>query len=324
MKRSNFNRLCFSEIALILIVITISLTNCERKQTATTTVPMNWQPVDSINANLPDGVRLFAGKNDSLPLNAWYVSVDLKRENIKADVVMSDDTTDNRETVASFASDLGACVVVNAGYFQMNEVPSSHVGLLLCNDSLISPATHSVNRGAQTYPVARAAIGWNKEEQIDVAWVSTRNDTVFQWRQPRQNVPDQPAAYFNFNRAKVWKVSDAVSAGPALVENGSMNITSDQEVFFGTSIPKTHPRTAAGYSKEGELILLVVDGRYPESRGVNLEELAQLMIDLGAVEALNLDGGGSSTLVVNNTLINRPEGKTFQREVVSAIAVYCE
>jgi exopolysaccharide biosynthesis protein len=67
------------------------------------------------------------------------------------------------------------------------------------------------------------------------------------------------------------------------------------------------------------LIILVVDGRQQHSRGVDLEELAGILHDLGVEEAMNLDGGGSSTLVVNKTLINRPTGGTFQREVMSAL-----
>ena len=97
----------------------------------------------------------------------------------------------------------------------------------------------------------------------------------------------------------------------------------DEEVFFDTSIPKVHPRTAIGYTNEGEMLLLVVDGRQSESRGVNLDELAWIMKDIGAVEALNLDGGGSSSIFVNGILLNKPVGGTSQREVMSAIAIFC-
>jgi exopolysaccharide biosynthesis protein len=68
---------------------------------------------------------------------------------------------------------------------------------------------------------------------------------------------------------------------------------------------------------------MVVDGRQPESRGVRLDELAQLMHDVGAVDALNLDGGGSSALVVHGTLLNRPQGLPLQREVMSALVTTC-
>ena len=79
-------------------------------------------------------------------------------------------------------------------------------------------------------------------------------------------------------------------------------------MFFDTSIPNIHPRTAVGYTSEGDLLLLIVDGRQSESRGVNLDELAKIMKDIGAVEALNLDGGGSSSIFAKGRLLNRPAG----------------
>ena len=88
-----------------------------------------------------------------------------------------------------------------------------------------------------------------------------------------------------------------------------------------SSIPEIHPRTAAGYRKDGNLVLLVVDGRQVNSRGVDLMELAIIMRDLDCVEAINLDGGRSSAMVVDGKLMNRPAGTSSQREVMSAIAV---
>ena len=105
------------------------------------------------------------------------------------------------------------------------------------------------------------------------------------------------------------------------MHEGKIRVTSDEEVFFGSTISNIHPRTAAGYRNSGELVLLVVDGRQIDSRGVDLQELAILMRDLGCVEAINLDGGGSSAMVVDGKLLNRPAGTTSQREVMSAIAV---
>ncbi len=67
----------------------------------------------------------------------------------------------------------------------------------------------------------------------------------------------------------------------------------------------------------------MVDGRQTESRGVDLTELAIIMKDLGCVEALNLDGGGSSSMVANGILLNRPSGGTL-REVMSAIAIFSQ
>jgi len=68
----------------------------------------------------------------------------------------------------------------------------------------------------------------------------------------------------------------------------------------GLNDSELHPRTAVGYSKNGKfLTIVVVDGRQPfYSQGITLTELASLMIELGAHDAMNFDGGGSSTLVI--------------------------
>ena len=67
---------------------------------------------------------------------------------------------------------------------------------------------------------------------------------------------------------------------------------------------------------------MVVDGRQAESRGVYLEELAIMMSEFDCQEAINLDGGGSSAMVAESRLLNRPLGRTSQREVMSAIGIF--
>ena len=74
-------------------------------------------------------------------------------------------------------------------------------------------------------------------------------------------------------------------------------------VFFGKKIPNIHPSTEYGYTEDDKQNIIEVDVWQPSSRGVYLEELAQIMVNLHCVEALNLDVGGSSALVVNNQLI---------------------
>jgi exopolysaccharide biosynthesis protein len=284
---------------------------------------MDWKPVEPLNKNLPHGVRVYAGSNKALPILAWYVYIDQKQPNIKTKVVVSDDRTDNRETVSDFANDLGACVVVNGGFFRNDLTPSEHVGLLVSNGTIVKPATNSVILNSDRYHTARAAIGFKENGDVDIAWVTTHDNKLYEWPEPPNHRPGQPAGPHNYENAKEWKVRDAIGAGPALVVNGNIDVTSDEEAFFAKSFNEANPRTAAGVTANGALILLVVDGRQADSRGVTLDELSALMLDLGAVDAINLDGGGSSTLVVNNTLVNRPAGGSFEREVMSAIAAFC-
>jgi|GEM_PF-66846 len=289
-----------------------------------TRLPMSWSPMDSLNVGLPSGVRVYAGRNDALPLRAWYIRIDEPDPAIITRIVVSDDTTDNRETTSSFARDLGACIAVNGGYFTMDRTPARHVGLLLADGVMWQPATRSVMRDTLRFEIARAAIGFTDDDAIEFTWATTRDSTVYAWADPPAHRPGQPVESLDYREAKAWEVRDAIGAGPALVMDGRMHVTSDEEVFFGTSIPRVHPRTAAGRAADGALILMVVDGRQPESRGVSLEELATLMLEVGAVEAINLDGGGSSTLVVNGVLVNRPQGRTEEREVMSALVTYCQ
>lgn len=282
---------------------------------------VNWTGIDSLNQRLPPSVRVFAGSNDELPLRAWYAWVDLSQET-QARVAVSDDK-DRRETVSDFARDEDACVAVNGGYFRMDDDPATHVGLLMADGEIIEAAIGSVIRNDIRYPTARATLGITDGGRVYIDWVNSRNDSTIAWPAPNPNQPGAPAEFPDLSQANPWPMRDAVSAGPRLLRDGSPSITVDEEVFFGSSIPRVHPRTAAGVTAEGELILLVVDGRQRDSRGVDLDELAQLLASTGAVDGINLDGGGSSALVVDGVLLNRPGGERIQREVMSAILVDC-
>jgi exopolysaccharide biosynthesis protein len=119
---------------------------------------------------------------------------------------------------------------------------------------------------------------------------------------------------------------EAVGARPVLVEDGNIAARLDTvgRAGFATS---RHPRTAAGITRDGARILLVtVDGRQaPYSDGMSLRELAELMRALGAYAAVNLDGGGSTALVVAQgdsfRLANRPSDAAGERAVGDAVAL---
>lgn len=283
---------------------------------------MSWTPIDDLNDRLPAGVQVFEGLAPTYPLRAWYVRI-AKDADATIRVLQSDDTTDNRETVASFAADAGACVAVNGGYFTMAQTPARHAGLLVHEGRVLAPATQTVTRDSVTYAAVRAALGVTDSGTVEVVWATSAHDSVFAWPRAPDHHPGVPDRVPGRENAAPWRVREAVGAGPRLVRDGRPMVATNQEVFFGSSIPDVHPRTAAGVTAHGDLILLVVDGRQPQSRGVNLQELAGLMTDLGVRDGLNLDGGGSSSLIVRGRLLNRPAGGTTLREVMSAIVVQC-
>ena len=281
---------------------------------------MTWEIVESTTPNFPAGIKIMKGRNDELPINAWAAIIDPRDPDVDLNVIVSEDI-DRRETLTQFSQNKKARVVVNGGYFLIDKTPAEHVGLLYVNNLTVAPATKSVLRNNKRYFTARGALGFLDDGGIDIAWVTSRNDSLFNFPEPLENQPEEPVDSFDFSKAETWEVDDAIHAGPVLMHDGKIRVTSNEEVFFGSTIPDIHPRTAAGYRNSGELVLLVVDGRQVDSRGVDLQELAILMRDLGCVEAINLDGGGSSAMVVDGKLLNRPAGTTSQREVMSAIAV---
>lgn len=110
---------------------------------------------------------------------------------------------------------------------------------------------------------------------------------------------------------RLGKYKDILATGPLLImENIDLPIDT---IPFNT---KRHPRSAIGQTKEGKIILLTADGRNNQSVGLTINELQTLMKELGCINAINLDGGGSSTLFINgrteNGVVNYPsDNKTF-------------
>lgn len=273
--------------------------------------------------DLPDAIEVWAGEDEDLPLKAWFVKVDPTSDKIDIKVHSSNDT-DGRQSAVDFAVQNNACVVVNGGYFKVENDFYSHIGLLLADGKYVHAATPGVFVDGVRYPVKRSAIGFGENNAPDIAWVSTSNGSVFKWDVPFANRPGTPVSESADTLvSELWGVRDAIEAGPMLLENGKSRITVNEEVFFGTTIPDVHPRTAVGIDESGHLILMIVDGRQRNSRGLSLAELAGLMNAVGAVKAMNLDGGGSSTLIVGGNLLNLPTGGSFQREIVSAIGIHC-
>lgn len=120
---------------------------------------------------------------------------------------------------------------------------------------------------------------------------------------------------------EIWdKTIYAMSAGPRLVKNSSVFVTSKEEKFPSDITNGRAPRTAVGLTKDGHVLLLVVDGRQQSSIGMTLLELALYMQEWGAVDAMNLDGGGSSEMFVNGKIVNKPsDGR--ERSVGDALMI---
>ena len=120
---------------------------------------------------------------------------------------------------------------------------------------------------------------------------------------------------YSLNDLKKLSVTDAVSFGPALVVNGEGTIKSGDG---GWGIA---PRTAIGQRSDGAIILLAIDGRTTKSLGASLEDVQNIMLQYGAYNASNLDGGSSTTMYNNGSIINNPCNALGERTVPSAFIV---
>ena len=278
---------------------------------------MKWK----IISDLPNNIILYQGYDQQVPIRAWTVVVPNKKKN-KVKVLVSNDS-DGLDTPGNFAIANNALVVINGGYFSSGQHPTHHVGLLKSDNILHEPASSTVIRDNIRYNVTRGALGILNNGDIDIGWASTKGDSILVWNKPINNRPGKPGIS-DFGNAKFWDVIDAMHAGPILISDGKINITSEEEVFFNTPVDGVQPRSAIGYRLNGDIVIIVVDGRQVDSRGVYLQELAILMSQFNCHEALNLDGGGSSALIIDKKLINRPIGLNTQREVMSSIAIFSE
>lgn len=125
------------------------------------------------------------------------------------------------------------------------------------------------------------------------------------------------------------KKNTVLASGPLLLGKGEVCDFSECGESF---IRNKHPRSAVAVTGQGKVLLITVDGRFPDkAEGVNIPELAHLVRILGGIEAINLDGGGSTTLwaadAPESGVLNRPcDNKAFdsegERKVANAICVY--
>ena len=110
-------------------------------------------------------------------------------------------------------------------------------------------------------------------------------------------------------------IVEAVTFGPTLIEDGEVVYTTQ------TSLNMLNPRTAIGQKEDGTFLLLVIDGRGPSSFGAKYEDIVEIMLDYGAVNASNLDGGNSSVMIYNGQYVHYPVSMYNSRNLPSVILV---
>jgi hypothetical protein len=280
-----------------------------------------WKNVDSAYGPLPKGMHIFFTdtKIDTANFRAFYVIADLK--NRKLDFT-TDTAAGRRLTPTEFYNRDGQpLLVVNGSFFSYET--NRNLNVVMRGKKLLAYNNHTINgRGKDTFTYRHplvSAIGLKKNGEADVAWLATdsseKHPYAMQYPLPhvRDSLARSPWTKTEVKKKgfKKWKYQTAMGGGPVLLQGGVISISNNEELKFGgKAINDKHPRTAMGYTKDHQLIILVVEGRNPNAGGVTLTQEAEILKDLGCAEALNLDGGGSSCLLVNGKETIKPSDKT--------------
>ncbi len=284
---------------------------------------VKWQNVDSLYQPLPASVHVYktTGLLDGKPNIAFYVEADLKDKRLD----FTTDTTFKRRLTPFqfFGKNEQPLLVVNCTFFSF--ATNQNLNAVIKKGKMISYNVHTINgRGKDTFTYRHpfgSAIGVSKKRDADIAWLYTDSSKKIPLASQRTLEPvkdslsDPSFEYLDYRTAIIpvphsgkseswffkWKMQTAVGGGPVLLQNGEIKITNNEELkFAGKAINDRHPRTAMGYTNDHKLIIMVIQGRVPGiAEGASLTQEAQLLKDLGCVEALNLDGGGSSCMLVN-------------------------
>ena len=270
---------------------------------------------------------------DGKPNIMYYAIVDVSDKSLK----FTTDTAYKRRLTPSrfYQKNNKPLLVVNCSFFSF--ATNQNLNAVVKNGKILSYNQQTQEgRGKDTLTYIHSflgAIGMTKKRKIDIAWTYTDSSkrNIYASQYPvdffKDSIEDINVKYVNekipqpakFSR---WNVKTAIGGGPVLIQNNEIKISNNEErKFAGKAVNNPEPRTAIGYTKDSKLVILVCEGRSDSAAGLSLIQLAKILKDIGCVEALNLDGGGSTCMLINGKQSNTPSGKGIQRPVPSVFLI---
>ena len=297
---------------------------------------LNWQNVDSLFQPLPASVHIFRSVTpiDGKPNVSYYLEAKLKSPELE---FTTQTGRGKRYTPAEYyKKDNQPLVVVNGTFFSFAD--NRNLNMVMRQGVMQAynvPTIRDKKDTTKFHYISGSAIGINAKREADVAWLFTDTATrypfsllngplVAKGNNPDPEWPEVKRQIKGGGRKKVkWKMETAIGGGPVLLSQGNVYITNNEEYKFVKGEADRHPRTAMGYTKDGRLIILMVEGRNAGiAEGATLQHEAEIMRALGCWEALNLDGGGSSCMLVNGKETIWPSDKGAERPVPGVFMIY--
>ncbi len=285
---------------------------------------------------LPEGIELYATTSpvSGRPFHAWYAIADLSRVDFRVNA------PDGASTIeAQSQADPNCVVLVNGGYFYAGAI----AGLAYVAGRSYGAVNQS--RGSlrsadpdykEMYFVTRGIFGVDKQGTPAANWVGSRYEKHLFYDCPLPSVRGESkygAISATYARPVIdWAPEYAVSAGPVLLKDGKIPFSFEQTEkggeywlnnyelmpydIFGPDV--ICDRTAVGCLPDGRVLLFICDGRISDSPGLNLMELARILKGLGCKDALNLDGGGSTGMMVGTEHIGDQTAEKSRAVVTTA------
>lgn len=289
------------------------------------TLSPGWKYNASYSSSFPSGIQAFSFDTvfNGHTVKAYCLAYDSKLGLYDFKPVQSA----TAKKVSDFVSQETGIVygAINGGFFGGN----SSYSLVKYENVLSSPNIKSVSRPPNIYYPTRAAFGIQANGAPTTAWiyhVGSGNDNIYSYPNPSPNVEGNtpeavPTETFPTGGA-AWTVPTAIGGSPMLLRGGQVNI-SDVAELININNSTYRPRSAVGYTANGIVLLMAVEGDnggagYP---GVNLSELSNMLKQLGCTDAINLDGGGSTSMIISGRLTVRPGDAGVERPVVSAVLI---
>jgi hypothetical protein len=290
---------------------------------------LHWHKVDSLYSPLPASLHIYKA-TDSLngrPFIAYYVSAKLKDKKLQFTAQVGNGY--RYTPFEYYKQEAKPLLVVNAGFFSYET--NQNLSVVVRNGKMVAYNVESLNGGSADsllyYYPTRSAIGIAHNRKADIAWIFTDSSRhwpyAFDWRPVIAKGQSPNPTIFDLKDInwKWWKMRTAVGGGPALIHQGNIWITNKEEqIPAGEN--EVRPVTAMGYTSDERLIILVIQGRCPGiAEGASMQEEAKILKDLGCYEALNLDGGGSSCMLLNGKETITPSDTQGQRPVAAVFII---
>ncbi len=331
----------------LLVYLVVWLTACSKSSsgggggnsggggnTPTPVVPIvtlapGWKYSATLSINFPSGMQAFSFDTifNGRKVKAFCVAFDPSNGRFDFKPVVSSTA---RTTSQFAAAESGLVyVAINGGFYGGNQSYSLIKYNGTTSAANIKALTRLFNGSNTTYYPTRAAFGITATGAPTTAWVysvGAGNDNIYSYPAPSPNAEGSapqavPSESFPAGGSP-WSAVSAIGGSPMLLRGGAVRI-SDTEELISINNTTSRPRSALGYTAAGRVVLLAVEGDnssagYP---GINLSDLASMLGSLGCTDAINLDGGGSTSLVIGNQLTVRPGDNGVERPVISALLI---